>query len=178
MRRRTVIFLCLVGLLIVGAAITVQAAVATSNATPAGHAAPGSGTVIPTGIRVTLPPTTSATNPPLIGAQAISPRTQPVTTTTPTFTAQDASDYALAHLPSQLQGGSVSVKNVVFVNNSVALTQMQTGIAGIPDRLLCVVQVGGKFVVSAPGYQRTATLANMLFDGQTGNYLGLTIPYQ
>lgn len=190
-RTRAVALFCFVGSLFVATVLLTTHSAADANTpaiaptatfraitpTPVGYVALGTATIVPIGSRVPLPATPSTVNVSLVGAPAIVPRSQPADATSPTFTAQDASSYALAHLPAQLQNSGASVKNVIFANNSVALAQFQTGIGGIPDRLLCIVQLNGSFIVSAPGYSRTATAANLLFDGQTGNYLGLTIPY-
>ncbi len=140
--------------------------------------------VIPSGVPAPItgpPPTPNPNGAATVGLPAIAPHTQITDATTPTFTAQDASDYVHLHGVGSVKAdvnGPTTVANVVFLPASALKTQLgldiDLGLA--PDRLMCVVQSKGSFSVAAPiGSARQFTLASDFFDAHTGNYMGVAL---
>jgi hypothetical protein len=138
--------------------------------------------VFPDGRPIGPPPTPNG-NPlqcTSCGIPAITPRTTPTDSSTPTFTAQDATDYVAAH-PLDESTGPFTVVTVAFLTVQQMDAELHTAESrNTPkDQLICLVQVHGTFVVSGPpnpyrGNQpggRTSTTAYRVFDAHTGNLL-------
>lgn len=111
------------------------------------------------------------------GGPAITPRTAIVNNATPTFTAQDATNFTLAHPPGEAHGTPITVVKVTFATSRDLVAQGAADFGVSPTRLLCYVQMSGTFMVSAPppGHAGTNHTAYYFFDALTGNYLGINI---
>ena len=114
------------------------------------------------------------------GCPAITPRVQlsdAAALTTPAFTAEDA----LAHVASHMMGSLVppTVVGVQFMTDAqfVARFRPEPGLA--PDKLLCVVEVHGRFRPPGgpPGSTpRVYDVVFVVFNARTGNHLMLHMP--
>ena len=142
----------------------------------------GTGTAVPPPSPFPAPPTGPPATPnpagqPLRGSPAIVPSIMNAGPNVAAITVQDASAYVLAHPIYQAQGTPVAITKVSFMTYRDADAQIGLGIFLAPDRLLCLVQVSGTFIVDGPpGYvSPTHVLAYEVFDAHTGNYLLLNI---
>lgn len=129
-----------------------------------------------------IPPGPPATpNPngaPTVGWPAITPRTPSNDPATPTFTAQDASAYVAARPLVATKAdstGPISVTQVAFVTVAQAKTMFNLPLYLAPDRLLCVVAIGGDFKINGPNVAIVGHHGYEYFDAHTGNYLGVAI---
>lgn len=132
-------------------------------------------TGVPPGPPTGPPPTRYAID--FAGGPAITPRTAIVNNSTPTFTAQDATNFTLAHPPGEAHGTPITVVKVTFATSRDLVAQGAADLGVSPTRLLCYVQISGTFVVGAPppGHAGTSHTAYYFFDALTGNYLGINI---
>lgn len=100
-----------------------------------------------------------------------------INASTPTFTAQDATNFTLAHPPGEAHGPPITVVKVTFATSRYLVARGAADFGVSPTRLLCYVQMSGDFTVSAPppGHAGTNHTAYYFFDALTGNYLGINI---
>jgi hypothetical protein len=115
------------------------------------------------------------------GCPAITPRVQlsdAEALTTPAFTAEDA----LAHVASHISGSLVppTVVGAQFMTDAQFVARFKTEPGLAPDKLLCVVEVHGRFRIPSvpPGAPPSVfhvfyDVVNVVFNARTGNHLML-----